>query len=132
METLDDIAPRNVVNLTPHTVVVRARDGKEHTYEASGVVLRATSSRVPADWAVGGLCLRLPFKYDGLDNYDEALQLLVDCKTPIVSLQTAWPLRKVYDGVILVPDTNPDSAIRETDGPRKGQIVAVRFLTVYR
>ena len=120
--------PNDCVNFTPHSVTLIAEDGNEIHYGTSGVVLRAAAETSPPVEVVDGVRLRDPFNYSKLDGLDRAMSLIGDDKTPIVSEKCVALLQIVHTGPILVPDANPDSAVRD----QKGQIVGVRFFTIYR
>ncbi len=129
---------RQIINLTPHAIVVEAvrprafEDGSDGdcrvTIPSSGVVARVTEQPVSAATyrasievdgcqiqAIGaveyGLVEGLPAETVGGPLY-------------LVSALVASAVRGELRGDLLVPDTGPDSAIRDA----RGQIVAVRRL----
>ena len=107
-----------VINYTPHTVTVRAADGTEYVYPASGIVPRvAMAVTQAAPFSDGCPTIRVEYGAATLPDGHSG-----PC---IVSTMFADAYRRQHgdDGVELyVPDSGP-SAIRS-----EGQIVAVRAL----
>lgn len=107
-----------MINYTPHDITVRADDGREFFFPASGVVARVEMVSVPQVATCGG-CPTITVKYG------DASLPAGETGPCIVSTMFADAYRRQHrfnDVQLFVPDSGP-RAIREN-----GQIVAVRAL----
>lgn len=121
-----------LVNLTPHAITLRSPDGTDHTIPPSGTVARVSQTpgtpstiegvpvpvySTPATGEVEGLPAPDP-RFVGCFQADTMY---------VVSALVGLACKGRSD--VVMPGTGPaDGAIRETDGPRKGQIIAVTRL----
>ena len=109
------------VNLTPHDICVLLEDGSKIVYPRSGKVLRAIPEKQKYLGKLDdGVPLVTAPTFVGVDLGD------LDSNAPIiVSAIVAELLNdRMYEGVVLSPDTGPDSVVRDNEG----KIVAVRRL----
>lgn len=112
----------NIINLTPHTIVVEKPNGERVSFPPSGTVARVAVRNVP-DSPLDGIPVSRP-EYgpvEGLPNPEEGT-------TYIVSMLVGGRVSGRSD--IVGPDSGP-TAIRFTEGPQKGQIDAVRGFNRY-
>ena len=106
------------VNLTPHAIVVKGKDGKEITFPPSGKIARVMTTDVVIDPA------NAPFpvvktKITGITGIDG----IPEGHAGIVSSMVLDNLPRSVEGAFFAPDTGA-TAIRNADG----QIVAVTRL----
>lgn len=115
----------NIVNLTPHAIVVRLADGTDRTFPPSGGVCRCTPIADPA------------LSIDGIPTVMSSFGPLSGLPRPVegtiylVSAPAAQKAAQIGRGDVCSPDTGP-TAIRQpatlADGsqnPKAGQVVAV-------
>ena len=116
----------NVVNLTPHSLTLRAPDGTDTVIPASGMVARVGNT---PGVATGQLVCGVPVK--GADQTGEVEGLPEPQKGTVflVSGFVGAALAGTGRQDVLVPGTGPrDGAVRFTEGPLKGKIQAVTCL----
>jgi hypothetical protein len=114
-----------LVNLTPHPIVLQAKDGSRTAIEPSGSVARVASTPGQlVDWGLP-VPVAMPQTWgsvEGLPEFEEGTLY-------IVSLLLLGRPEVQARGDCLAPGTGPnDGAVRVADGPRKGQIEAVTRL----
>ena len=104
----------DVVNLTPHDVVLRAEKGlvEDKVFRASGKIARVRESVTSCE-SYGLPCVRK--NYDGVEN-------LPPKKKGVAYIVSSFVFAACDREDVLAPDTGPDSAIRN----EKGNIVAVK------
>lgn len=105
-----------IVNLTPHDIIVRLKNGEEITFPASGEVARVKTVSEDAGEVAGVPVVSQ--EYDEIQGLPEPK----DGTLYLVSLVVRQAAQEQGRTDIIIPDTSPQGAIRD----EQGRIVAVR------
>lgn len=104
-----------IVNLTPHDVIVRLENGEEKTFPVSGGMAQVTTTAEVMGEANGiPIVSQSHGESEGLPEPDGTLF--------IVSLVTRQAAQELGRTDVISPDTSPQGAIRD----EAGRIIAVR------
>lgn len=123
----------DTVNLTPHEVRVVGRSRGEIVYPpfkgGPARAVAAAEGNYPVGWTEEGAVVYMAPRYTGIAGLPvpEAKVRAIIVSTIVAELLAKPEFAHLYRGTVLVPDSNPASAIRDD----KGHIVAVQGLLWY-
>lgn len=122
---------KKVVNLTPHDITVILPDGSKLTIPRSGTVVRVVTKRVLSGTlsTPEGEIPLVRVRYGEIEGLPEKPEPDTYYIVSLVVVQAvrASALLHRWAGRLLVPDTSPAGAIRDSEG----RIVGVKALQVY-
>jgi hypothetical protein len=111
-------------NYTPHEIVVQV-DGKRIFYPSVGII-RAIGPASPSDGStMEGSPIRRVTEYTHLDMDEKDMPPCIIVSEIVARYMNDHHMDK--ERLVLFPDTNPDSAIRDEDG----KYIAVKYLQHY-
>jgi hypothetical protein len=114
-----------VINLTPHKIVIYDEDGKRVIEEIppSGAVARVTvTSRVVG--RLGVIPVR-KVEYGEIENLPDPMEGIYYIVSSVVLI--ALREKGIHRPDVLAPDTNPDSAVRDSEG----RVIGVKYLQTF-
>lgn len=113
---------KNIVNLTPHAIVVRLESGEDVTIPPSGTVARVSSESVNVGEIDGIPVMRT--EYGNIEGLPEPVDDTVYIVSTLVLL--ALKDKGIVRNDIVSPNTSPASVVRDADG----RVVGVKSFQV--